>query len=200
MTDYLNAIWSNDRAAPTDTNPNNLELAPPQSVAATRLDHLVYSPNYYIQIFQTQPFARSEDWALNRSLEDKVQHTYQLRYGSYNQATSVQTVELNHKMWEISSLAPHTRLTWHQRIYGGIRWDQFVRLAISTTETLTDLTTDLVVANNNINQYCILETIGHIGIYDMGSISDLFLYKLNCINEGPIFQNKMGPCTYLMFY
>ena len=32
-----------------------------------------------------------------------------------------------------------------------IRWDQFVRLAISTTETLTDLTTDLVVANNNNN-------------------------------------------------
>ena len=30
-----------------------------------------------------------------------------------------------------------------------IRWDQFVRLAISTTETLTDLKTDLVVANNN---------------------------------------------------
>ena len=29
--------------------------------------------------------------------------------------------------------------------------DQFVRLAISTTETLTDLKTDLVVANNNNN-------------------------------------------------
>ena len=26
-----------------------------------RLDQLVYSPNYYIQIFQTQLFARSED-------------------------------------------------------------------------------------------------------------------------------------------
>ena len=36
-----------------------------------------------------------------------------------------------------------SRLTCHQRIYGGIRWDQ------STTETLTDLKTDLVVANNN---------------------------------------------------
>ena len=45
--------------------------------------------------------------------------------------------------------APHTRLTCHQRIYGGIRWDQFVHLATSTTETLTDLTTDLVMANNN---------------------------------------------------
>ena len=30
-----------------------------------------------------------------------------------------------------------------------IRWDQFVRLATSTTVTLTDLTTDLPVANNN---------------------------------------------------
>ena len=37
---------------PTDTNPKNLELAPPQSVTATRLDQLVYSPNYYIQIFR----------------------------------------------------------------------------------------------------------------------------------------------------
>ena len=45
--------WSNDRAAHTDTNPKNLELAPPQSIKATRLDQLVYSPNYYIQIFQT---------------------------------------------------------------------------------------------------------------------------------------------------
>ena len=82
MTNGLNAVWSNDRAAPTDTNPNNLELAPPQSVTATRLDQLVYSPNYYIQIFQTQPFSRSEDWTLNRSLEVKVQCAYQLRYGS----------------------------------------------------------------------------------------------------------------------
>ena len=31
----------------------------------------------------------------------------------------------------------------------GIRWDQFMRLAISTTETLTDLKTVLVVANNS---------------------------------------------------
>ena len=31
MTDGLNAVWSNDRAAHTDTNPKNLELAPPQS-------------------------------------------------------------------------------------------------------------------------------------------------------------------------
>ena len=54
MTDGLNAVWSNDRAAHTDTNPKNLELAPPQSITATRLDQLVYSPNYYIQIFQTR--------------------------------------------------------------------------------------------------------------------------------------------------
>ena len=68
-----------------------------------------------------------------------------------NLATSVQTVALHHKIWDTCSLAPHTRLTCHQRIYGGIRWDQFVRSAISTTETLTDLKTDLVVANNNNN-------------------------------------------------
>ena len=80
MTDGLNAVWSNDRAAPTDTNPNNLELAPPQSVTATRLDQLFYSPNYYIQIFQTQPFARSEDWTLNLHAR-----SYQVQrvYGSY---------------------------------------------------------------------------------------------------------------------
>ena len=48
MTDGLNAVWSNYRAAPTDTNPKNLELAPLQSVTTTRLDQLVYSPNYYI--------------------------------------------------------------------------------------------------------------------------------------------------------
>ena len=83
MTDGLNAVWSNDRAAPTDTNPKNLELAPPQSVTATRLDQLVYSPNYYIQIFQTQPFARSEDWTLNLHARSyQVQRAYQLRYGS----------------------------------------------------------------------------------------------------------------------
>ena len=44
------------RAAPTDTNPKNLELAPPQSVTATRLDQLVYSANYYIQIFSDSTF------------------------------------------------------------------------------------------------------------------------------------------------
>ena len=60
LTDSFDDRRSNDRAAHTDTNPKNLELAPPQSVTATRLDQLVYSPNYYIQIFQTT-FARSED-------------------------------------------------------------------------------------------------------------------------------------------
>ena len=52
MTDGLHAVRYNDRAAPTDTNPNNIELALPQSVTATRLDQLVYSLNYYIQIFR----------------------------------------------------------------------------------------------------------------------------------------------------
>ena len=52
MTDGLNAVWSNDCAALTDTNLKNVELAPPQSITATRLDPLVYSPNYYIHIFR----------------------------------------------------------------------------------------------------------------------------------------------------
>ena len=82
MTYGLNAVWSNDRADPTDTNPKNPELAPPHSITATMLDQLVYSPNYYIQIFRLNLFARSEDWTLNRSLEVKVQRAYQLRYGS----------------------------------------------------------------------------------------------------------------------
>ena len=85
MTDGLNAVWSNDCAAPTDTNPKNLELAPPQSVTATRLDQLVYSPNYYIQIFQTLLFARSEDWTLNLLARSyQVWRAYQLRYGSHS--------------------------------------------------------------------------------------------------------------------
>ena len=57
----LTDSFDDRRSQLTDTNPKNPELAPPQSVTATRLDQLVYSPNYYIQIFQTQPFARSED-------------------------------------------------------------------------------------------------------------------------------------------
>ena len=52
MTEGLNAVLSNDRAAPTDTNPKNLELSSPQSVTATRLDQLVYCPNCYILIFR----------------------------------------------------------------------------------------------------------------------------------------------------
>ena len=83
MTDGLNAVWSNDRAAPTDNNPKNIELTPPQSVTATRLDQLVYSPNCYIQIFRLNFFARSEDRTPNRSLEVKVQRAYRFRYGSY---------------------------------------------------------------------------------------------------------------------
>ena len=93
MTDGLNAVWSNDRAAPTDTNPKNLELAPPQSVTATRLDQLVHSPNYYIQIFQTQPFARSEDWTLNLHARSyQVQRAYQLRYGSNQLGVVLETI------------------------------------------------------------------------------------------------------------
>ena len=46
---------------------------------------------------------------------------------------------------------------------------RFVRLAISTTETLTDLKTDLVVANNNnrtILTHCVVITdVGGLGFY-----------------------------------
>ena len=56
MTDGLNAVCTNDRAAPTDTNPKNLELAPPPSVTTTRLDQLHSD-------FQTQHFC--PQWGLN---------------------------------------------------------------------------------------------------------------------------------------
>ena len=61
MTNGLNVVRSNDCAAHTDTNHKNLELAPPQSITATRLNQLVYSPSYYIQIVRLNIFARSED-------------------------------------------------------------------------------------------------------------------------------------------
>ena len=68
MTDGLNA---DDRAAPKYTNPRNLELASPQSVTATRLDQLVYSPNCYIQIFRLNFFSQ---WGtIPQQFEDKVQ-------------------------------------------------------------------------------------------------------------------------------
>ena len=59
-------LWSNDRAAHTDTNPKNLELAPPQSIKATRLDQLVYSPNYYIQFSRLKklPTVRVEPFTM----------------------------------------------------------------------------------------------------------------------------------------
>ena len=83
MTDGLNAVWSNDRAGPTDTNLKNLELASPQSVTATRLDELVYSPKYYIQIFRLNllPAVRIEPSTARSKF--KVQCAYRLRYGSY---------------------------------------------------------------------------------------------------------------------
>ena len=65
MTDGLNAVWSNERAAHTDTNPKNLELAPPQSITATRLDQLVYSPNITFRFSKLKTFARSEARTLN---------------------------------------------------------------------------------------------------------------------------------------
>ena len=76
MTDGRNTVCSNDRAAPTYTNPKNLKLASAQSVTATRLDQLVYSPNCYIQIFpqwgsNPQPFdvqvQRATDFAIYSS-------------------------------------------------------------------------------------------------------------------------------------
>ena len=76
---------------------------------------------------------------------------------SANQATSELTVELHHT-WDTCSLATHTRRTCHLRIYGGIRWDRFVSSATSTTGILTDLTTDLIMANNNINKTYVRNT------------------------------------------
>ena len=89
MTDSLNAVSSNDRAVLTDTNPKNLELALPQSATATRLDQLVYSTNYYIQIFRLDllPAVRIEPSTTRSKLKSNalwelyvfkpiLQHTY----------------------------------------------------------------------------------------------------------------------------
>ena len=56
MTDGLNAVLSNDRAASTDTNRKILDLAYHRSVTATRLEQLLYSTNCYIQIFRINFF------------------------------------------------------------------------------------------------------------------------------------------------
>ena len=99
---------------------------------------------------------RSRDWTGGN---DALSHSYDQDTAIYcrttsigcsvNQATSVQTAELHHMTSFICSLATHTRRTCHLRIHGGIRWDRFVRSATSTTLTLTNLRTDLVVENNN---------------------------------------------------
>ena len=90
MTDGLNAVWSNDRAAPTDTNHKNLELAPPQSVTATRLDQLLHSPKCYIQIFKLNILAamRIEPSTARSKLKSNalndcamVQHLAELLWG-----------------------------------------------------------------------------------------------------------------------
>ena len=59
---------------PPDTNPKNLELAPSQSIMATRLDQLVYSPNYYIQIFRLNlwPAVRIEPSTARSKLKSNV--------------------------------------------------------------------------------------------------------------------------------
>ena len=51
-----------------------------------------------------------------------------------------------HRLW---SFTTRCETLVRLRIYGGIWWDQFVCFAISTMGALTDLTTNLVVANNN---------------------------------------------------
>ena len=107
MTAGLNAVWSNDRAAHTDTNPKNLELAPPQSVTSTRLDQLVYKPYCYIQIFYSTFFARSEDRTPKRSLEVKVQHAYRLCYGCYMQSSNALLVL---RIWKPSLISILTAL------------------------------------------------------------------------------------------
>ena len=125
-----------------------------------------------------------------------------VQLGTMDGWTSVQTVELHHKMGDTCFLAPHTRLTCHQRIYGGIQWDQFVRLATLTTGTLTDLTTDLVVANNNNNssQYV---TRRHIPIREVDTcilihsrsktydISNKKMYFYSVIEYQPHFHSRL---------
>ena len=65
----------------------------------------------------------------------------------------------------------------HQRIYGGIRWDQFVRLTTSTTGTLTDLTADQVVANNNRHYKATLQSLHHLP-----TTATNHYFRLSCIH------------------
>ena len=63
-----------------------------------------------------------------------------------NQATSVKTGASPQDVRHLFTCTTHPTDLSPEDLW---RWDQFVHLAISTTETLTDLKTDLFVANND---------------------------------------------------
>ena len=105
-------------------------------------------------------------------------------------------MEHHHKMRDICSIAPQTRLTCHQVIYGGIRWDQLVRLAISTTETLSDLKTDLVVANNtNMKANNLINNFTPSCIYlQITSLSCIVIVSLYLMQIDQLLGEVVYPC------
>ena len=141
MIDGLNAVWSNDRSAPTATNPNHLELAPPQSVMTTRLDQLVYNPNCYIQIFQTQLFARSEDRTPIPSLDVKVQRAYRFRYWSTRLPSCSIVGAISHEH-TASRKACHFSPHWRRH-----PWQQQTAMELSLQTSLSHTTVHTSVYN-----------------------------------------------------
>ena len=95
-------------------------------------------------------------------------------------------------------------------IYGGIRWDQFVRLAISATEILINLKMDLVVANNNIViYYDIIICILYLSICSLQVVTESYpqvlvsmTYSSTCQVDVSIIKTPF-PCQhhpYLYIY
>ena len=117
MTDGLNSVLSNDLAAPTDTNSKNLKLASPQSVTATRLDQLVYSPNWYIQIVilnfspavgsNPQPFEVKVQHATDRAIYIFKSNIWiRLEFSFRWMTTSQVTVDHGFQLWDPGSRSP----------------------------------------------------------------------------------------------
>ena len=140
-------VVANNNNNPTDLSPEDLWRNPVKSIRAFsyldngNLDWLEDGPGRGKQQQQQQP-----DWLVTRGSMAES--------GEINSCVQLSGQRKPWLTWRRTwswQTTTTTRLTCHQRIYGGIRWDQFVRSAISTMETLTDLKTDLVVANNNNN-------------------------------------------------
>ena len=71
-TDLIMTNNNNNIVLPhTDTNPKNISLTTPQSITASRLDPLVYSPKCYNQILRLQ-FSRSGARTRNCQVVDAV--------------------------------------------------------------------------------------------------------------------------------